>query len=82
MNIIYVGLYTKADIEAKITAIEAAINVVLSGGKSYRLNDTQGDIQVTRSSLKELEESRRYWEARWDELDEDRGQIISVRAVR
>jgi len=73
--------YTVAEIEAKITAIETAIDNVLSGGRSYRLNDSMGDVQVTRESLSALEASRRYWEERLEELQSDAG-IVSIQVRR
>jgi len=79
-----VGLYSRADIIAKIVAAETAISTVLAGGKSYRLNDGQGDIQVTRESLSTLEAYRKYWESRLSELEmeADNSGIVSFEVHR
>ena len=70
--------FTTAQIESKITKISDAIDVVLTGGKSYRLNDTQGDIQVSRSSLKELNEALDYWTGKQTELENAGSDIVSI----
>ena len=70
--------FTTAQIESKITKISDAIDVVLTGGKSYRLNDTQGDVQVSRSSLKELNESLDYWTGKQTELENTGSGIVSI----
>ena len=82
MNIIYVGYFSEADISAKITAISDAMDVVLSGGKQYRLNDTQGDVMVTRESLKNLQTALDYWEAKLTELQNAGAEIISIESNR
>ncbi|MDC7125766.1 MAG: hypothetical protein PQJ46_09370 [Spirochaetales bacterium] len=74
--------YFKAeDIKSKITAIENAIDTVLTGGKSYRLNDGQGDIQVTRESLSSLQSALDYWIEKYNELDTS-ADIVSIRSYR
>ena len=70
--------FTTAQIESKITKISDAIDVVLTGGKSYRLTDTQGDVQVSRSSLKELNESLDYWQGKLTELENEGSDIVSI----
>ncbi len=67
------------EIKSKLDAISTAIDTVLSGGKSYRLNDSQGDIQVTRSSLKELRDMYSFYEAM---LYEDVDGIVSIKVGR
>ena len=70
--------FTTAQIESKITKISDAIDVVLTGGKSYRLNDTQGDIQVSRSSLSELNTALDYWTGKQTELENEGSDIVSI----
>ena len=82
MNIIYVGYFDEAAITAKIIAISDAMDVVLSGGKSYRLNDTQGDVMVTRESLKNLQDALDYWEAKLTVLQNAGAEIISLESTR
>jgi hypothetical protein len=81
-----VGLsyYSRSDIISKIQDYETAISTVLSGGKSYRLNDGQGDIQVTRESLTTLENHRKYWESRLNdlEMEADNSGIVSFEVHR
>lgn len=40
--------------EEMLTAVESAIEKILSGGQSYSLNSQQGSQSVTRASLSEL----------------------------
>ncbi len=82
MNIIYVGYFSEAAITAKIIAISDAMDVVLSGGKQYRLNDTQGDVMVTRESLKNLNDSLDYWEAKLSEIQNAGAEIVSLESSR
>ena len=82
MIIIYVGYFSEAEITAKIIAISAAMDVVLSGGKQYRLNDTQGDVMVTRESLKNLQDALDYWETKLTELQNAGAEIISLESTR
>ena len=82
MNIIYVGYFTGAAITAKIIAISAAMDVVLSGGKMYRLNDTQGDVMVTRESLKNLQDALDYWEAKLNDIQNAGAEIVSLESIR
>jgi predicted RecB family nuclease len=77
----YVGLYTESEINAQLETLKTAINVVITGGKTYRLNDSQGDIQVTRSSLDELRKQYDFYASILDELSGDSG-IISVEVRR
>jgi len=72
-----VSIFTEAEIRQKITNISKAIDIVLSGGKSYSLNDGQGSQQVTRSSLAELQTALNYWK---DELEEITGtcDVVSL----
>ena len=81
MIIIYVGYFSSAEITAKIIAISAAMDVVLSGGKQYRLNDTQGDVMVTRESLKNLQDALDYWEAKLNEISNSGAEIISLEST-
>lgn len=74
--------FTTAQIESKITKISDAIDVVLTGGKSYRLNDTQGDVMVSRSSLSELNTALDYWEGRLSDLENEGAGIVSIRSQR
>ena len=82
MITIYVGYFSEAEITAKITAISDAMDVVLSGGKSYRLNDTQGDVMVTRESLEILQKALDYWESKYNALANEGSEIISLRSNR
>lgn len=82
MFIIYVGYFSKTEISNRISKITDAIDIVLSGGKSYRLNDSQGDIQVTRESLPSLRDMLDYWLTKYDEADDDSGSIVSVEVTR
>lgn len=74
--------FTTAQIESKITAISDAMDIVLTGGKSYRLNDTQGDVQVSRSSLKELQTALDYWQGKLNELENQGSDIVSIWSSR
>jgi len=82
MIIIYVGYFTEAAITAKIISISDAMDVVLSGGKQYRLNDTQGDVMVTRESLTNLQTALDYWEAKYNELSNAGAEIVSLESNR
>ena len=75
------GYLTESQITAKIDIIMSAIDVVVGGGKSYRLNDGQGDIQVTRESLTILQKSLDYWVAKHDSLTAGSG-ILSMQVHR
>jgi len=81
MNIIYVSYFTEAAITAKITAISDAMDIVLSGGKSYRLNDTQGDVQVSRESLTNLQIALDYWLNKYSEIENSGNEIVSLRSI-
>ena len=70
-----------AEIQTILNNISAAINTVLTGGKSYTLNDGQGTMAVTRSTLSELQRAYDFWTAKLNELSGS-GQIISIRSVR
>jgi hypothetical protein len=76
-----VGYFTQTQIEAKITEISSAIDVVTSGGRTYRLNDGMGDVQVTRETLTNLHNALDYWLAKYDEIGGDSG-IISIKVSR
>ena len=82
MNIIYVSYFSEAEITAKIISISDAMDVVLSGGKQYRLNDTQGDVMVTRESLKNLQDALDYWESKFNEIANSGAEIISLESTR
>ena len=82
MNIIYVSTLTLVQIQAKITKILDAMDVVLTGGKQYRLNDTQGDVMVTRESLANLQNALDYWEAKASEIENAGSEIISLESTR
>ena len=58
------------------------MDVVLTGGKMYRLNDTQGDVMVTRESLKNLQEALNFWEAKLNEISNEGSEIISLESNR
>lgn len=73
--------FTQEQIVSKITAISSAIDTVLSGGKTYRLNDGMGDVQVTRESLANLQNALDYWESKYDDLDGN-ADIISMSVGR
>lgn len=69
--------FTESEIKAKLDSISSAMDVVLSGGKSYRLNDGQGDIQVTRETLGNLQASLTFWENKYRDLTSGSG-IVSI----
>jgi hypothetical protein len=73
-------MMTAAEIQTKLNNISAAIDIVLSGGKSYSLNDGQGVMSVTRSSLKELNSAYDFWNSKLSELSS--GDYVSMRSVR
>lgn len=75
------GYFTQAQIETKIQSISAAIETVVAGGRSYRLNDGMGDVQVTRESLSNLQNALDYWLDKYEELDTS-ADIISIRSCR
>ena len=82
MNIIYVSNLTIEQIQSKITKILDAMDVVLDGGKMYRLNDTQGDVMVTRESLANLQNALDYWEAKLNTLQNAGSEIIGLESTR
>ncbi len=57
-----------------------AINTVLTGGKSYTLNDGQGIMQVTRETLNKLNESLDFWNNKLLDLSAQ-GNFVSLRSV-
>jgi len=77
-----VGYFTEEQIKQKIETISSAIDIVLSGGKSYRLNDTQGDVQVTRESLPNLQNALNYWVSKYNEIADSNSGIISLGSSR
>lgn len=81
MNIIYVSNFSLEIIQSKITKILDAMDVVLTGGKMYRLNDTQGDVMVTRESLKNLQDALDFWEAKLNEINNSGSEIISLEST-
>jgi len=58
-----------------------AINTVLTGGKSYTLNDGQGIMQVTRETLNKLNQSLDFWNNKQSDLSAE-GNFVSLRSVR
>lgn len=82
MIIIYVSTITLVQIQTKITKILDAMDVVLDGGKTYRLNDTQGDVMVTRESLTNLQTALDYWEAKCNEISNAGAEIVSLESTR
>lgn len=81
MNIIYVSNFSLEIIQSKITKILDAMDVVLTGGKMYRLNDTQGDVMVTRESLANLQTALDYWNAQLNEINNAGSEIISLEST-
>ena len=82
MNIIYVSNFSLEQIQSKITKILDAMDIVLTGGKQYRLNDTQGDVMVTRESLANLQTALDFWEAKLNEISNEGSGIISLESNR
>ena len=78
MKIFYVEGVTQNQIQLKISNIMTAIDVVLSGGKSYSLNDGQGSQQVTRSSLSELQNALNYWTQLYEDEYGERPLAVSL----
>jgi hypothetical protein len=76
-----VSYYTVDEIKAKITEVEEAISKVLSGGRTYRLNDGMGDVQVTRETLANLKSYRNELIAEFNDLVDDAG-IVSIEVSR
>jgi hypothetical protein len=72
---------TAAEIQEILDAIKAAILVVASGGKSYTLNDGQGIMSVTRTTMTELNTSYDFWNNKLSELTEG-GSFVSLRSNR
>ncbi len=69
--------FTRSEILETLADLKTAIKVVVTGGKSYTLNDGMGTQQVTRSSLRELQSAIDYWTSELRELD-GTGNILSV----
>jgi hypothetical protein len=78
---LYVSYYTAAELKSQIDAVQAAINTVISGGRSYRLNDGMGDVQVTRETLANLKSYRNELIAEFNDLVDDAG-IVSIEVSR
>ena len=72
---------TKAEIEARITRIEASIDRIIDLDHSYTLSDGQGSTTVQRRRLKELREELMYWERRLTDITQP-GGMVSVRVGR
>jgi hypothetical protein len=78
---LYVSYYTADELKSQIDAVQAAINTVISGGRSYRLNDGMGDVQVTRETLANLKSYRNELIAEYNDLVDDAG-IVSIEVGR
>jgi hypothetical protein len=76
-----VSYYTADELKSQIDAVQAAINTVISGGRSYRLNDGMGDVQVTRETLANLKSYRNELIAEYNDLVDDAG-IVSIEVSR
>jgi hypothetical protein len=76
-----VSYYTADELKSQIDAVQAAINTVISGGRSYRLNDGMGDVQVTRETLANLKSYRNELIAEYNDLVGDAG-IVSIEVSR
>lgn len=77
------GYLTVTQITDKLDSILAAQDVIISGGKSYKLSDGQGEISVTRDSLDVLQKMFDWWEARYEEeTGVGYGDIVSVEVRR
>jgi len=74
-------LMTATEIQALLDSLTAAMLVVTTGGKSYSLNDGQGIMTVTRSTLKELNTSYDFWNNKLLDLSAE-GNFVSLRSVR
>jgi len=72
---------TATEIQALLDSLTAAMLVVTTGGKSYSLNDGQGIMTVTRSTLKELNTSYDFWANKLSDLT-GTGNFVSMRSVR
>ena len=72
---------TATEIQALLDSLTAAMLVVTTGGKSYSLNDGQGIMTVTRSTLKELNTSYDFWNNKLLDLSAE-GNFVSLRSVR
>lgn len=81
MITLYVSYYTADELKSQIDAVQAAINTVISGGRSYRLNDGMGDVQVTRETLANLKSYRNELIAEYNDLVGDAG-IVSIEVSR
>lgn len=81
MITLYVSYYTADELKSQIDAVQAAINTVISGGRSYRLNDGMGDVQVTRETLANLKSYRNELIAEYNDLVDDAG-IVSIEVSR
>ncbi|WP_143305510.1 hypothetical protein [Marispirochaeta aestuarii] len=76
-------LYTRDELIEQIKSVDSAINAVISGGKTYRLNDGMGDVQVTRESLPNLKTYRDHLAERLNDLDyENTAGIVSIEVTR
>ena len=82
LNSYVAGYFSLEQIETKITAISNAIDVVMSGGRSYRLNDGQGEMQVTRDTLTNLHTALDYWLEMYNRLSDTSSNIVSIRSTR
>jgi hypothetical protein len=78
---LYVSYYTADELKSQIDAVQAAINTVIAGGRSYRLNDGMGDVQVTRETLANLKSYRNELIAEYNDLVDDAG-IVSIEVGR
>lgn len=71
--------FSQFEVETILDNIKAAIVTVTTGGKSYSLNDGQGVMSVTRSTLSELNTAAEYWQNILDDITSDgSGDIVSM----
>ena len=75
------GYFTESEIREILADLKAAVRVVSISGKSYRFNDGQGDITVSRSDLPALQRAISYWVSELNDLTDGSG-IISLRVGR
>ena len=69
------SLRSSAEIKTRITAIETAIDAILLGAQSYKLDTGQSSQTVTRAELPGLRKMLQRWEGLYDNaVSEESGE--------
>lgn len=75
------GIFTREQIQTKITNILEAMDAVMEG-QSYSLDSGQGKVTVTRASLGILQAQLEYWRNELVQLESPESGIVSFQVGR